>query len=1539
MNYNNLGKLVLNLGLKPLVSGLQSGIATVCVETVSLYSLCFNKMSTSVIGSFISIFCLWYCNLSMLLSSWITGPFALISVIGYSLWKRSTQWTVDSCCGVIDASSSAFVDAGLNARHVQLAFRVFCLYENIKARQSHVSRLLPILQFLESYCSMEEAIHTLHNVLIVIEDDDDDDLHYEPQGVDTFLDSAQETMNNWERVSESEFVLKIQKMLQCVLYSSLAREFGFSPTSSALKHVIGKCPELKFMSPNAFAFSVADALLTFAKVGHECFIRGDLQPLYISDRVAREWHDDYMSVINTLNARPITESFEASKMVNKMDSVITKGLPLMKTHGITISPLWRSLMDRRTRLVQEVGVSSTRKAPFSVLLYGPPGQGKSSVTQLIAKIYHQAVTREGIYDIDWDPVNNMYTHNSNDEYFSGYKGAQHWFIVLDDIARENKNIVASGKTTYASDLLTMVNDVGVATNQAAIEDKGTIPLVPKLVVATSNVKDLNVAYSSAEPTAVLRRLPYIIEPVLKSEFKNPDTGIMKKLDHVERDAWLFKVETYKIDIIDGVPRGSYLRYDPDGDQSYRLITCAELCIYLKSKILEHEKSSQVMYDSLKKDNSLTSCEHGTLSYYECPQCVEAQTFSFNPLKHYYDYKRDLGIVDRGIVWSIRKSLSSNTCVVHAQYCAYIMGHFDNGPSLVAHAHRQHYEEKLPNKVQVGRLLFGISSLLALYKVLTMLMRSPTPSSVDDSPKCQPQSENIWGLGLQNELFKVPRKSKDGNLLELEATVRKSLFCLHVRNKTIPQSVYAFQVSPGVFCTVAHAFDPSQNEWQCIADNCKGVKLLRSEQGFTLSKDNCIFLPNDVAVFRAVLLPRKSLIGFLPKNEDCAGRMCRLVSPRDMEPGHVRTIDLTNVPYPSPYGTTISGKFMSGYRIDRSPTKGDCGSLILSQSETRGWYISGMHCAGSPPACGLNRIVVTQLSQSMFDGVGPIVPMSEPGDFDKFVAGSKLSGPLGIPYRKGVHCWASGCKAELLGSYPRGVTHKSRVRETKISSDYQKLTGEEICFGAPLMMPRQDDSGTWLNPFTIAAEQQGRFSPLVDASDVMDCARAFLQETTQDSTWLLDVRNHNLEDAINGVDGDSYVNSIPMSTSGGFFYPGPKREYFSIDCVTGKYIPCGDLLSHVRDMEVEYSLGNRCRPVFNATLKDEPLKLSKVESGKTRVFTACDIAFSLVCRKQYLGIIKAIMSNNILTECMVGLNHYCDWGMVYAHLVKFGPDKIVAGDYGNYDKGMPPIFILAAFWLLDQWRSFHMPLSPADSVISRGIATDVAFPVINVNKELVQFYGGNPSGHPLTSIVNSIANSLFMRFAYKKLGYCLSTFKQNVSLVTYGDDNAFGSNLPDFNHSSVSTILREYGIVYTMPDKTSASIPFVHIDDIDFLKRGFRVLNGRMVAPLALSSINKSLCLWVAKDTISEDERLAQCYGAARREWALHGEGVFNHYVSIMESLLCTDPYRDICAYLLPCDHLPFDEFFEYMFENYSDDDSNVSSNWSSRAVWDSGDEL
>jgi len=255
----------------------------------------------------------------------------------------------------------------------------------------------------------------------------------------------------------------------------------------------------------------------------------------------------------------------------------------------------------------------------------------------------------------------------------------------------------------------------------------------------------------------------------------------------------------------------------------------------------------------------------------------------------------------------------------------------------------------------------------------------------------------------------------------------------------------------------------------------------------------------------------------------------------------------------------------------------------------------------------------------------------------------------------------------------------------------------------------------------------------------------------------------------------------------------------------------------------------------------------------------------------------------------------EWGRIYNYLTKHGLERIIAGDFGKYDKKMIASFILAAFqiiYLICKAAGY----TEGELLEVLAIGYDIAFNIVNFNGDLIEFFGTNPSGHPLTVIVNSLVNSLYGRYVYH---FCnpareVTTFKQNVSLFTYGDDNAMGvsPNAPWFTHTSYQNVMATIGVEYTMPDKETASIPYVHIDQVAFLKRKW-VWNdevGAMLAPLEEASMHKSLTMWLPSKTIDEHAQMVATISSANNEFFFHGREVFEKHRAFFAKILAREPY-------------------------------------------------
>jgi hypothetical protein len=247
-------------------------------------------------------------------------------------------------------------------------------------------------------------------------------------------------------------------------------------------------------------------------------------------------------------------------------------------------------------------------------------------------------------------------------------------------------------------------------------------------------------------------------------------------------------------------------------------------------------------------------------------------------------------------------------------------------------------------------------------------------------------------------------------------------------------------------------------------------------------------------------------------------------------------------------------------------------------------------------------------------------------------------------------------------------------------------------------------------------------------------------------------------------------------------------------------------------------------------------------------------------------------------------------------VKFGLDQIIAGDYGKFDKRMLADFILAVFDLIVRIHR-AAGFDKQHLLAIACIGEDIAFSICNINGDLVEFFGTNPSGHPLTVIINSLVNSLYMRYCYCELNPAqeVMTFKEFVALITYGDDNTAGVSklIPWFNHTAVQKVLADIGVEYTMADKTSESVPFIHIDDVAFLKRRWVWDEevGGWLAPLEEDSITKSLTMWVPSSTLDMHAQMVFVISSANNEYFFHGREKFEEKHAFFKEILKREPYH------------------------------------------------
>jgi hypothetical protein len=503
------------------------------------------------------------------------------------------------------------------------------------------------------------------------------------------------------------------------------------------------------------------------------------------------------------------------------------------------------------------------------------------------------------------------------------------------------------------------------------------------------------------------------------------------------------------------------------------------------------------------------------------------------------------------------------------------------------------------------------------------------------------------------------------------------------------------------------------------------------------------------------------------------------------------------------------------------------------------------------------------------------------------------GPLTAPHEKcPTNELTATSKIRIHGTHnqPRASHNKSRVVTSLISASVAKIMGIEKQHGPPKEMGDKrhkelDISGKVDTAVKFDAD-------IAQRAYVDYCAR--LDKIPEDELKRLGKVSDDANLA--GLDGVLGVNAVNFSTSVGFPLKGPKTQFVEKSDRVVEGISCPRdvdplIWEEVKRMEQTLLAGKSINAIFKASLKDEPTKLSK---DKVRVFAAANFPFVLLVRKYYLTIAAMCQRNKVQTECAVGtVVQSPEWSELFEHIGKHGWDRAIAGDYAKFDGRMSPQFMLMAFKLMIHLAEKSGNYDADDLTIMRGIASEISYPTYDYFGTLVQFLGSNPSGHPLTVVINSMVNSLYMRYTYymiakQKKWWRVPLFDTVVSLMTYGDDNIMSvkKGYDDFNHTAIAKVLADVDIKYTMADKDAESVPFINLADASFLKHfaKFDPELGLYRSPVEDGSIAKMLHTHLKSDVLNMEQSSAEAIQNVALKYFEFGREVYTERVAQLQQV-------------------------------------------------------
>lgn len=392
----------------------------------------------------------------------------------------------------------------------------------------------------------------------------------------------------------------------------------------------------------------------------------------------------------------------------------------------------------------------------------------------------------------------------------------------------------------------------------------------------------------------------------------------------------------------------------------------------------------------------------------------------------------------------------------------------------------------------------------------------------------------------------------------------------------------------------------------------------------------------------------------------------------------------------------------------------------------------------------------------------------------------------------------------------------------------------------------------------------------------------------------------------GVDG------FPMNTSAGPHWRKmgykKKSDLFVLNEATNLYEILPVFVAAVQRGLDNLDSGVVVAPHVEFAAKDEVRPSAKVDVFNIRLFSVVDADFNVLVRMYLMPVIVYMMKHKELSECY-GQMHAASaqWTDLKNNLTETGFTHFADMDFSAFDT-CHDIKVFTVVSEVLEAVALHVGYSVSN-------ARKVRFLVRSMAVQLCQYKGdyflktkGMPSGVIMTLIMNSIANSVLMRWVFHVLTNKMpDEFRKHVRLATVGDDNIHSVSDEIAEVFTMEAAVPWYGIMgYTITpaSKGDTFLKSMNLEDLVFVKRKFVLWDdGLYRAPLDTDSIFKAFAFETKRSSDSSVERLTNVFTNGQYESYLHGRDYFNFFTETMSAI-----FR---KHELPYSILSFEELDEH----------------------------
>jgi len=1215
----------------------------------------------------------------------------------------------------------------------------------------------------------------------------------------------------------------------------------------------------------------ADVVLDFLEVGWTLAYgkAGDLH----NGHQYGDWFKEVVFLKQEMHVRDLEGHLSADDFEIRAQQAREVGdrIFLQNPNDKIIASTYKEIKGVTESLALEFRTSGEREMPFSIMLQGKPGCGKTTAT---ASLF---ATCASVYGLKY--TSNMVYKVTKGKFHPGLSTQP--FYEFDDFNATYPN----GKDIEASeygDFLDMLNTTVVPSNQADVDSKGKKCFMQKVNIFTTMVGFQNANLIFQDCGGLYRRVQVAVKMAAKPHL----TGLKGEIDPDKTLKSGEHPSLYTICEINDL--GEFVPMDSKSNMEV-----GPFLREVKKMCIEHRRIEKLRLDGRKHMSELCDC--GIPQMY-CDTCKFVSQAAATASGYFYaigwlmTLLQEIPTRQHMVFYILYACHMSSVFAANYGLEFYLMGikfltwsfvwvSIQKGYRKMTHyllAKTSSFEEKLAHMKKTGERKFkeivasidigadALKRMSVCAGVVTVVVATYVAynaMSSKEEKKEEPKSQGLEQTWEKENDDGTTQQSRSISRKDFKRKIQANFYKItrncSIKNKAMSTSILF--IKGNHFIGNIHMLEGAQEiliEKQCEFESGINLKVVVWNPVLVhkISHDLGIYQLHNFKLHKDItpyITGKRFTQGFVEvKGIKTGGKLGR----------GPWTREVPNMPSVFEYVQDVRVMYNIGQRLR-------CGEPILSANHN---IILGFHVAGK---------------ESTNSSLGETITRNDVAvTIDAYSVKSQAHEEIGALSKKSSFYYNKG------NGIAKGTTSrippklKSRVHPVLHSEKVVGVFGTDIKrFVAPSFTrsPTNPLSDPWhMNLRTLVAERNFR---------TVGLERAVSSYKEKLAPIFSIVQPLNLHQAINGIDGHPFIHSINVQTSMGYGYNSRKSNVLVQDLTDKWYLP--DKLDKIyHSMWVDYGNGVSWSPIFTGSLKDEPVTVKKFEDRKVRLFGATETLWGLMARSLFLPILIYFRGRFEKSEMAIGANAYGrDWDRFHKYLTRFGEDSIIAGDFKGFDKSIRSRMILAAF---DIFIDFAKQSGYTEENIKRmkTIAYDVAFPHYDIKSDVFQAFGTNPSGHFFTTYLNSVVNSLWMRTAYYVMGF--NNFNENINPLTYGDDNAMGVDKKcGFTAKHLAEgMIRANGIIYTNFDKKEFKKNYYNISEINFLKRGFKPENGFIYAPLEKDSIAKSLSL--TSSMIDRNIHFISACESAIIEMAIIGGPDYEKFIEVYYEI-----YENECAVL------------------------------------------